>query len=440
MGNRLKIEKLVYGGDGLARTQPDAKGRRMAVFVPFTLPDETVEAGTLRIKGGMARAELESVVEPAAERQQPPCPHFGKCGGCHLQHGSYNLQLDAKQTILRETLERARIKVSTEIDLLSAGPWSYRNRIRLHLRTAPQWQAGYLERNSHRLLEIAECPIAAPLLQSAIKALALPEVARHAPNVLEQVELFCNQDGSQATLNASVTAPAGDFAAEFERWIAALQFAMPQFVGAVAVTRTSDSLENRVVATTGSPALTYRVERHDYHVSATSFFQVNLHLLDKLVALVTSPLIADLRGQASARVFDLYAGAGLFSVPLADAGLQVTAVESAMSSSADLATNLLPFGNATTVRSTTEQFLARTKLRPNAILLDPPRAGLGAEVTQQLVRIGSPTLAYLSCDPTTLARDLQPLLAAGYHIVNLTWIDLFPQTFHIETFVLLKRS
>jgi 23S rRNA (uracil1939-C5)-methyltransferase len=175
-------------------------------------------------------------------------------------------------------------------------------------------------------------------------------------------------------------------------------------------------------------------------VSATSFFQVNLHLLDKLVALVTSPLIADLRGQASARVFDLYAGAGLFSVPLADAGLQVTAVESAMSSSADLATNLLPFGNATTVRSTTEQFLARTKLRPNAILLDPPRAGLGAEVTQQLVRIGSPTLAYLSCDPTTLARDLQPLLAAGYHIVNLTWIDLFPQTFHIETFVLLKRS
>lgn len=431
----LEIEKLVYGGDGLARLPADPKGRRMAVFVPFTLPGEKVEAASLQTRGGMARAELQAVIQASPQRVPPPCPYFGTCGGCHLQHGSYELQLQAKRHILQETFSRAKLGMPTAIETLAGEPWNYRNRIRLHVRTGPRWQVGYLERRSHRFLAVTQCPIASPLLQRAIIELAEPNVTLHAPQGLLEVELFCNQDSSKMTLTAFVSSAQPHLSATFQKWITALQHAVPELTGGVAVLRAPDEATNPPLATAGTPGLTYTVGGHAYQVAAGAFFQVNLHLLDRLKSLVTSSVLT----HTAASVLDLYAGVGLFSMPLARSGARVTAVESAPPSSESLARNLLPFANAGTVRSTTEQFLASFKGSPDAIVVDPPRAGLGPQVTQQLARIAAPTLIYLSCDPTTLARDLQPLLASGYRAEQVTMIDLFPQTFHLETLVLLRH-
>jgi 23S rRNA (uracil1939-C5)-methyltransferase len=433
---KLEIEKLVYGGDGLARLPADAQGRRMAVFVPFTLPGEQVEAAVMLQKGGMARAELQLVAQPSSERVAPACPYFGTCGGCHLQHGSYELQLRAKRDVLRETLDRARLNIPVEIQTVAAAPWNYRNRIRLHARTHPAWQVGYLERRSHRFLPVAECPVAAPLLQRALTVLVQTEIAALAPAGTAEVELFCNQDESELTLHAMVKAPPQEFAQAFSAWIAALQVEIPELRGGVATMERSPGEASGTVASVGEAWINYRAGAESYRVSATAFFQVNLHLLDALAELVVTAVPSIHEGE----IFDLYAGAGLFSVPLARAGARVTAVESAPASSTDLATNLLGFPQAKAVAQTTERFLAKVADRPAAILVDPPRAGLGPDVTQQLARLSAPALIYLSCDPTTLARDLQALLAHGYVAEKVTMIDLFPHTFHLETLVVLRHN
>jgi 23S rRNA (uracil1939-C5)-methyltransferase len=432
----LTIEKLVYGGEGLARLAADSKGRRMAVFVPFTLPGEQVEAALGQVKGGMARAELVRVLEPSPQRESPRCPYFGTCGGCHLQHGSYDLQLEAKRSILRETLERARLDIPVEIATLSAEPWHYRNRIRLHVRTSPGWQMGYLERRSHRFLAVEMCPIASPLLERAIGLLATPDIAALAPPGLSELEMFCNHDSSQMTFTAYTSKAEGDFTSGFGEWIDACQRALPELRGAIALGERSAGGEPETLARIGEHWLTYRVGAHDYRVSAGSFFQVNLPLLPALAERVVQAANA----MEGSKVLDLYAGVGLFSLPLAASGAKVTAAEVSKSSATDLATNLLPFGNAKTVQATTESFLARVTQPYDAIVVDPPRAGLGIEVTRQLVRIAAPRLVYLSCDPTTLARDLQILLAGGYAVDSFTLVDLFPQTFHLETCVVLRHN
>lgn len=431
----LQIEKLTYGGDGLARLPGDAKGRRMAVFVPFTLPGEQVETTVLPQKGGMARAELRRVISPAPERVTPPCPYFGACGGCQLQHGSYELQLQAKRGILRETFDRAKLNLPVEIASLANSPWRYRNRIRLHVRAKPHWQVGYLERRSHRFLPITTCPIAAPLLEHALSVFANPAISSLAPDRLTEIELFCNHDRSELTIAAWTADATPGLTAQFRRWIAAIQAAVPQLRGAVALTQRNEHSGPAVIAESGGPSLTYSVAGGSYLVSASAFFQVNMHLLDSLVEHVAAA-VSPTSGQ---HILDLYSGVGLFSLPLARAGVHITAVESSPMSARDLAQNLQPFANAKAVRESTERFLAKTKRTPDAILLDPPRAGLGAEVTRHLARIAPPRLVYLSCDPATLARDLQPLLASGYAVEHITMIDMFPQTYHIETLILLRR-
>src|SRR5437868_3447841 len=186
----LTIEKLIYGGDGLARTQTDASGRSMAVFVPFALPGESVEAEIRREKQGFARGSITQLIEPSPERVEAHCPYFQRCGGCQYQHISYERQLEYKAKILRETLRRVgKIDLSSEIKLHPSAPWNYRNRLRLRIQTTPAFALGYNRFASHEFLAVNECPISSPLINRVLAQL-IELAGCDCPDQMEEIELF----------------------------------------------------------------------------------------------------------------------------------------------------------------------------------------------------------------------------------------------------------
>lgn len=418
----VQIEKPVYGGAFLARVEGKA------VFVPLALPGEHARVRVVEEKRGYATAEVDEVVAAARERVAPKCGHFGACGGCQYQHAEYTAQLRFKEAILRETLERGGVRAPEEIAVLAGEPWGYRNRIRLAFDA--EGFAGYRGRRSHAVVPIAECPIAAPLLARA--ALAAGEIARALPvrPLLREISFFC--DASEAALLASVTV-AGGGKRWFEDFAQALAERVPEAAGIELVAEGGSGREARRVAQWGTSSLPYQAVGFAYRVDQGAFFQVNRWLVDELVERVTGGLRGGL-------AWDLFAGVGLFTRRLADQFDRVVAVESAPAAMPALKQNLAGT-SATAVKATTLEFLrgARKGERPDVIIADPPRAGLGAETTALLGEIGAPEIVYVSCDPATLARDLRALLGAGYSIQGLTLADLFPQTFHLETVVALRR-
>ena len=418
----VQIEKPVYGGAFLARVEGKA------TFVPLTLPGEQVRVRIVEDKRGYATAEAEEIVEAAPQRVAPACRHFGACGGCQYQHAEYAAQLNFKQAILRETLERGGVRAPDEIGVLAAKPWAYRNRIRLALDA--EGNPGYRGRRSHATIAIAECPIAAPLLVRA--ALAAGEILREWRPALRATEiaLFC--DAAESSLLASVEAD-GAAKNSFEEFAAALGGKIPELKGAELLLDGRNGDLPRRAADWGAGSLFYRVAGHDYRVDLGAFFQVNRRLVDSLVECVTS-------GERGGLAWDLFAGVGLFATRLAGDFEQVVAVESAPAAMDALKANLKGT-SGTAVKAATIDFIRRggRSERPELVVVDPPRTGLGAETTELLVKVGAPALTYVSCDPATLARDLKALLGAGYAIENMTLADLFPQTFHLETVVRLRR-
>ena len=438
----VEITKPVYGGDFLARV--DGK----AVFVPLTLPGELARIRVTQDKRGYATAEPEQIVTTAPERIAPACQHFGTCGGCHYQHTAYESQLAFKLAILRETLERAGVAVPKEIAVLSADPWHYRNRIRLAFDA--DGNIGYRGRRSHAIVPIRECPIAAPLLLHAAQGFA--DVARIVAPSLRPTELALFCDPAETAFQASIFT-AGAKNHRFDALVEAWRERVPALTGAELLleARTGKNTQPpRTVAQWGATSLTYRAAGFDYRVDHGAFFQVNRWLVDALVSQVVA-------GHKGSLAWDLFAGVGLFARALTASFARVVAVESTPSATQALTANLKGT-RGIPVRATTLDFLRRSQ-KPNAsrpdlivpdvivpdviipdlIVVDPPRVGLGAEITTLLVQVNAPAMAYVSCDPATLARDLRALLAGGYQIESLTLADLFPQTFHLETVVHLRR-
>jgi 23S rRNA (uracil1939-C5)-methyltransferase len=431
----LTIEKLIYGGDGLSRLPADDRGRGKALFVPFTLAAEKIEATLTEQKSGFARAKVDAIVESSTHRIQPACPYFTHCGGCHYQHASYEHQLEIKQDILRETLRRvAKLELPGEIEVHPSPPWNYRNRSRLQIRVSPTFAAGYFKLASHDLLPVEECPISSPLINRGIAALWQSGRANKVPAGIREIEFFANADDSQMLVEVRCTHEARRGAVR--SWIEDLRAALHAITGAVAFRETehnSDAAEKLV--SDGAQFLTYHTQRGDYRVSAGAFFQINRHLTDELVKIVTE-------GQSGALALDLYAGVGLFSTALG-AFERVISVESSQTSAADLAYNQPANGKA--VQATAEHYLARAESsgetrtdadldsKPGFVVVDPPRSGLGERVARSLAALGAARLTYVSCDPATLARDLVILLAAGYRVERAHLVDLFPQTYHLES-------
>jgi 23S rRNA (uracil1939-C5)-methyltransferase len=423
----VEIEKPIYGGAFLARLEGKA------VFVPLTLPGEQARVRITQSKPGYATAEAEEIVRAAPERVVPGCPHFGACGGCHYQHTKYANQLAIKQTVLRETLERGGVVAPEEIAVLSGEPksqsWGSRNRIRLAFDAAGN--LGYRGRRTHSVVCIRECPIAAPLLVEA--ALAFAEVTRgFAPTFRPtEIALFCNADASALLATIFTANPSTQC---FDEVANAFHERIPTLAGAQMVMEGRPDHEPRTLTQWGAASLTYRAAGFDYRVDHGAFFQVNRWLVDALVERVTA-------NQNGKLAWDLFAGVGLFARQLAARFDLGVAVESAPAATAALTENLSGTSGVA-VKAETLAFLLRSRKdpRPDLIVVDPPRTGLGAETCARLGEIAAPALVYVSCDPATLTRDLRVLTASGYAIQSITLADLFPQTFHLETVVQLRRS
>lgn len=421
---RLRIEKPIYGGAGLARHEGKA------IFVAEALPGELVEAELKHSKASYSEASVRELIEASAERVQPVCQHYRTCGGCHYQHASRTLELAMKKTILAETLTRARITALPEIQTIAAEPIGYRNRIRLHVRTAP-FALGYLREQSHTLLPIEQCTIAAPILVEAMRILSAEAEAELA-GWANEIELFTQEETREILLSVYTSAhtqqPERKLASLWQK----LQSILPSITGCTLFVQPEGKGFAKCGPTLGAKQITYRLSHSSYRVSAGSFFQVNQFLLESMLSTVCSE-------HQGAIAWDLYAGVGLFTLPLSERFEQVVAVEAAPGSIHDLRQNA---PKAETVTATTLDFLrrtARTKSRPDLIVVDPPRAGLGQEATKLLAKVGAGRITYVSCDPTTLARDLAQLLQSGYRMDSLHLIDMFPETFHMETVVRLSH-
>jgi len=388
------VEKWVYGGEGLLRVN----GR--VVLTPFVLPGEKVRVEI----GEGVNARLAEVVEPSPDRVKPPCPLFARCGGCHYQHAPYEFQLARKVEILREQLRRVgKIEYSGEIETIGGPPLGYRNRVQVHILSSGRAgrRLGYLARRSHKLVPLTEdCPVASPRLNRALAAMRERLHDARFPRFVRSLELFTNETDVQV----NVIDTAQPLRRDFFDWCESVN------------------------------TLDYPTALGTFRVGPKSFFQVNRFLVERLV----DAALSDAEGNAA---LDLYAGVGLFAIPMARRFASVTAVEAGSSAVRDLEFSARgrEFNAAGALRvehSRVEDYVARLETTPDFILADPPRAGLGKEVVAHLNRLAPPRLTIVSCDPATLARDLAAL--PGYSIDRLTLVDLFPQTYHIETVARLR--
>jgi 23S rRNA (uracil1939-C5)-methyltransferase len=386
----VHVEKWVYGGDALSRIDGQV------LLTPFALPGERIEVEPERTKGNLLRTRSMQVLEPSPQRVEPQCEYFGRCGGCQYQHAGYAYQIEQKVAILRETLRRlGGIDFDDHVPTIAGDPWRYRNRIQLHFDRS---RVGFRRHNSHDLCPITHCPISSPKLNEAIAVMTEAVKRPEWPRFLRTLELFTNE----TDLQLNVVETDRPIAARFFAWCSEL------------------------IPGTVPGALQYQGAGHTFHISRGAFFQVNRFLIDALIAEV----VGDREGRS---VVDLYAGVGLFSLPLAARFTRVDAVERGLSAYRDLETNAASaVGRVFPVRASTEDYLRQLTTPPEAIIADPPRAGLGPEVTGELLRTGAPKLTIVSCDPATLARDLK-VLTSIYRIERLALVDLFPQTFHFET-------
>ncbi len=429
---RLSIEKLVYGGDGLAHADGNT------VFVPYVLPGEEVRAAAKSKKKKLVWAQLLEVTSGAKERVKPKCPHFQTCGGCHYQHIPATEQLRLKKEILRETLSRlGGISWDGPIQEHSAEPYGYRNRAQWAVREAKPRAIGYFLPESSVIVPIDECPVLSPTLEKTFEQLQNMARSGVLPEKILEIEAFADSTDTKIALNvafARFPSPAKDLATT-------LQQALPQIESLLLLDESKDRFE-----LTGPGYLFHEAGGFRFRVSHLSFFQVNRFLIDDLLQTMTS-------GAKGEVALDLYAGVGFFTLPLARSFKKVVSVDANLAATRDLYANAESAGvTITSHNEHAEEFLRKTDEKPDFVSLDPPRAGLGAETAAKLAALGAPEIAYLSCDPSTLARDLAVLTgsakkgstetgnAVRYEISEMHLFDLFPQTFHIETLVRLRRA
>jgi 23S rRNA (uracil1939-C5)-methyltransferase len=393
--HEVTIEKLVYGGDGLARIGTQA------VFVPLAAAGDHLRVRVTEVERNYARAVIEEIISPSPDRRTPPCLYFGICGGCQLQHLNYQAQLDAKVAFVRESLQRiGNLAWEGEIDIRAASEFGYRSRaeIKVSRGEAGVPVIGYFRSGTQDVCEVAECLILSPAANRELQR--LHSETSLIPNDATRVYLTAGDD------EVIVTPSTGEDGRSEE--IDALGTAYQQIAGT------------------------------QYGFGVRSFFQGNRLLVEELI----QAAIADARGTFAV---DLYAGVGLFSLQLARTFDQVCAVEGNRSAANHGMENARANGinNLRYEPISVEAWLKYKSSevpRPDFVLLDPPRAGAGPQVIERVVALAPPALTYVSCDPATLARDLRMLLDFDYRIDSITIVDMFPQTFHVETVVQMTEK
>ena len=433
---KVTIEKLVYGGEGLAHANGET------IFVPFVLTGEEAEIEITERKKKLVRAHVTHLVNSSPARISPRCPHFGTCGGCDYQHTPYEEQLRIKESILRETLRRiGRVEWDGSIAIHKSPPWEYRNRAQWKIQPnsvseqkrgdAGSANIGHLRARSSTLCPVEVCYIISPKLFETFTRLREALASGALPSELREVEAFA--DANDAELLLSVTCSSMPRQRE----------AVLQQLAGLIPDATSILLQDSAgaqMALRGPGFLQYSALGKSFRVAHLSFFQVNRFLLEDLARTVST-----LSGDGTL-AFDLYAGVGLFTAFLADSFTSVAAIESHPVAARDLEINAGASGKSIAIHNQpVTEFLRKQSRRrsasaPDVIVVDPPRAGLEDGVAGQLGRLASPRIVCVSCDPATLARDLATLRNQGYTLRDIHLFDMFPQTYHIESVVFLERA
>ena len=386
----VTTERLAYGGDAIARHDG------LAIFVPFAAPGERIRVRITERKKNFARAAIDRILEPSPSRREPPCQYFGDCGGCQLQHITYETQLESKVGFVRDALERiGRIDWPHEISIRHAAEFGYRGRAQVKIdRRAGR--VGFNRASSNAVCDVSGCPILVPELDEALRSLwsALGHASGSddkLPNRL-QIELAAGESGV--------------------------------------------SFNPALEGLPGGP-LRRTVHGAVYNFGPSTFFQANPGLLEELVDEAVGTESGDV-------AIDLYAGVGLFTIQLARRFTRVIGVE-AETATAEFARENISANRVTNIEfhnNAAEPWLKRlvevNAPAPDLMLLDPPRSGV-AEAISHIVGLKPSRITYVSCDPTTFARDLRTLLDSRYEISRITAIDLFPQTYHVEAVAALER-
>jgi len=399
----VTLTTLAYGGDALGRLDD---GR--AVFVPFCLPGERVRIQIVEDREHFARGKMVQVLEAAAERIVPRCKHFGTCGGCHYQHLSCVAQLRAKAEILRDQLTRiGRIQdppVAATIDAVS--PWNYRNQLQFHL--GPDGKLGFLRADDNHetqgIIAIQECH----LPEEAINDL-WPQLVFDTGTEVQRVMIRAGSDGELMLVLQSDSPSAPELEVE----------------AAISVAHV---FADDVLVQAGADHVNMHIMGRDFRVSPEAFFQVNQAVTEKMVEHVLGCMPA-----STGTLIEAYCGVGLFSAFLAPRCGRLIGIEAAAAACQDFVSNLEEFDNVELYEDAAERVLPALDVDPDAVVVDPPRAGLDRPALDALAKMAPGVIVYVSCDPATLARDAARLMKAGYRLESVTPFDMFPQTYHIES-------
>jgi 23S rRNA (uracil1939-C5)-methyltransferase len=390
------------------------------VFVPYAIPGEKVSVEIAEDKRRYAWGRLVEVLSPSMQRVPPPCPHFGShataaavgCGGCHWQHIAYEAQLEFKQRIVQDQLERiGRFKgAPVQPMIASPEPWRYRNHVQFALDE--HGRLGFMGAESQQVVPIEECHIMHPLLDEVFSALDLdlPE--------LKRLALRCGVHTGQRM-------------AVFETYEDE-PFELEVDLPISCVFLLSDG---RTATLIGQKVISEILAGQEYRISASSFFQANTSQAEELVRLVRDYLAPT----GSEVLLDAYCGVGVFGLSLASEVGQVIGVEDSPSAVADARVNAGLANNAEFVEGRVEEVLPSLGVPIDLAILDPPRQGCASEALTALAGLTPAKIVYVSCDPATLARDTRRLVQAGYQLIEVQPVDMFPQTYHIESVALLRR-
>jgi 23S rRNA (uracil1939-C5)-methyltransferase len=433
----LTIDKVVTGGDGIGRYG------ETVVFVPFSAPGDRLKVRVNVRKRNYWQGRIDEIIVPSPLRTRPPCPYYGVCGGCDLQHLSYESQLVVKKLMVNDALQRiGKVYVPLGNPIHVEPAWRYRNKSTYPV-AGPPWRIGFYQRRTHRIVDIAQCliqPEVMDRLRAAVKArleesgeTGYDETASSG-NLRHLVLRRGFATGQTSLMFVTAT---GELASGVS---VGLQQGLAELVGVIHCVNSART--NRVVGGElrllhGSSSYREQVLGKTLQVSADSFFQANTPATELLIKRVLKYLEPD----GAMQVLDLYCGVGTMTVPIADFVGNITGVETSATAVLDAEENIRAnqIRNAAVVQATAEEAIGRFS-RADAVILDPPRKGCSPELLAGLVRLRPRIIVYVSCSPPTLARDLALLHASGYDAVEIQPVDMFPQTSHIETITKLILS
>ncbi len=430
----IKIDSLAHGGRGVGRLEGKA------VFVPLTAPGDKVLFHPVKEKKGYIEGELVEVVKPSSLRREPPCAVYGDCGGCNWQHLPYDDQAAAKESIFRETLWRlGTVAEEAFLPIIPApSEWRYRNRAQFKTHFAEgKLHVGFYRRKSHVVIDIESCPLMSPLINDVMKAMKGGLANAPFRESMTQIEIAVNDHDNRAVAVVHLTVhPSKEELRFAEKQLSTIEALAGLFFQ-------SDRKHKMIKAFAREDGLlSYQLDSGEKNMelsfSPGGFTQVNYVQNRRLV----EEVLALARRRKPGRLLDLYAGIGNFSLPLAACTEEVIAIEGYAGAIADGERNAFAGGikNCRFITGDALKELNKLDLQTfDTVLIDPPRVG-AAPVMKRLATSGIPTIIYVSCNPATLARDLRYLTREGYKIKSSQPIDLFPQTYHIESITVAEKE